>query len=113
PGLAAERDRVAVPRQPVEIGTVKARESLQTIERAGSLERLGVKLKRRVRRVAARAAAGALLGALRVRRRIGAEEELPVATRGRPEQGEPMRLALEDRHAVEVRPDPADEQRIS
>ena len=76
PRLARERDRIAVARQAVEIGAMKARESLQFVERSRHFESLGVKLECRVRGIAAGAAASALLGIPGMRRRVGAQENL-------------------------------------
>ena len=59
------------------------------------------------------AAAGRLLGALRVRRAVGAEEEARIAAGRGPTQRQPVPLALDDRQAVVVRPDAADEQVVA
>src|SRR5450631_2016705 len=76
PGLLSEADRALVARQAVEIRAEVAGEALQPVEPPDGLEGLRVQFERRVRRVDAGAAAGSLLGAARVRRAVGAEEEL-------------------------------------
>jgi hypothetical protein len=65
------------------------------------------------RGVAAGAATGMFLGALGMRRRIGAEEELVIARRGCRYQRLAMGLALQDRQAVVVRTDAALEDLVA
>ncbi len=49
----------------------------------------------------------------RVRRTVGAQEELRVAAGGRLHQGHAVLLALEDGQAVVMRPDPAHEDGVA
>jgi hypothetical protein len=92
---------------------VEAGEAFQLVERAGGVERLGVQLHRRVAGVAARAAGGVLLQVRRMRRAVGAQEEPRVARRGGFDQRQAVRLALEHRQAVVVRPDAAQEDGVA
>src|SRR5665213_533272 len=79
PVLPSQRDRVGVALQPVEIGTVEAREALERVERAGGVEHFRIEFERGGRRVAAGASAGALFRVSRMGRAVGAEEELRIA----------------------------------
>ena len=99
--------------QAVPVRAVEAGERFQPVERAGLLESFGVQFQRGVGGVAAGAAAGSFFGHLRVRRRIGAEEEFRAAGNGRGDQRLAVRLALEDRQAVPVRTDAAQENGVA
>mmetsp|Transcript_36256 Transcript_36256/g.76180 ORF Transcript_36256/g.76180 Transcript_36256/m.76180 type:complete len:315 (-) Transcript_36256:18-962(-) len=90
-----------------------AAESLQILQLPHALERLGVQLQRRVGRVRSRASARRLLRLDGVRCRIGSEEELGIARRGRLQQRLAMALAFQYGEAVEVWFDPADEQCVT
>ncbi len=63
--------------------------------------------------VAAGATACGFLGVLRVRRRVGAQEKLAVAAGGGVQQGDLMGIALEDRQAIEVRTNTANQHVIA
>ena len=89
------------------------RESLQMLQGAGLLEHLGIEFDRRVRAEGSGTAAGALLALKRMRGAVGAEKEPRMsAGRGR-DQRKPMMLALEDRQAIQMRANPADEHGIA
>ncbi len=90
-----------------------AGKALQPVERARRVEHGGIAFQREGRVEDAGAAAGGLLGIDRVRRRVGAEEEFGIARRRRGDQRLPVALALEDRQAIEVRPDAPGEQRVA
>ncbi len=106
PFFTNQGDAIGVGRQTVEARAVEAGKRFELVQRITLFERFGIQLDGGVRGVAAGAAAGGFLGVLGVRRRIGAEEELRAAAGGGVEQGFLMGIALEDRQAVEVRPDP-------
>src|SRR6185437_16893963 len=95
PGLAHQRDGAFVLRQAIERRAEPRGEVLEALERAGLLERAGVELERGVRRVHAGTAAGALLVAARMRRAVGAEEELRITRRGGLDQRLAVLFALE------------------
>ena len=113
PGSPDQGEVVAIARQTVEVRAVKGGECLEFFQRAGRFEGLRVQLDRGVRREDAGAAAGALLRSRRMRRAVGAQKEARRAGGHGLEQRGPMRLLLEHRQAVVMRPDAADEQRIA
>ena len=92
---------------------MQAGEAFQAVERAGALEGLGIELDRRQRGVAAGAGRGVLLQVRRVRRAVGAEEELRAARGGRGHQRAAVFLALEHRQAVVVRAQAAGEDGVA
>ena len=92
---------------------MEAGEGFETIEGTRLFEGFRVELDRRVRGIDAGAAAVGLLRVTRMRRAVGAEEEFRAAAGGSRHQRSAVLLALEDRQAVMVRPDPAHEQRIA
>src|SRR5690606_32785470 len=83
PGLTHQLDLLDVARQTIEVSAEEAGEALQALERSRLLERLRVERERRVGGVDARAAAGRVLGPLRVRRAVRSEEEPRAAGGGR------------------------------
>src|SRR5690606_15580479 len=113
PGSAYQRDALFVARQTVEVRTVEAGEGFQPVERAGLFERLCIQLDRRMRGEAAGTTAGRFLVVTRMRRAVGAEEELVALARRRGDQGFAMLFALEHRQAVVMRPDAALENGIA
>src|SRR5438445_298372 len=82
----------------------RASERFESVQRASGLEDLGVELEGERRRIAAGAAARALLAVPRMRRRIGAQKELGAARRRCGDERLAVLLALEYRQAVEMRP---------
>src|SRR5208282_4278065 len=113
PSLAAQRHRVAIAGESVEIGPVETREAFQSVKRSGGFKRLRVELQRRVRGIAARAAAAIFLGLARVWRRVSPQKKLGVATGRRLEQRPTVQLALQDWAAIAMRPDTTLEQRVA
>ena len=92
---------------------MKTGERLQPVERRGLLEDLGVELDGSMRGINTRAAASGLFGVTRVRRAVGAEKKLRVAACGCGNQRAAVRLALQQRQAVMVRPQAALEHRVT
>src|SRR5450755_2574654 len=113
PGELLQGHRRVVQRQTVEGSAGPARELLEPVERAGGLERLGVKLERAEGGVAAGAAVGVLLQRRRMRGAVGAEKEAVAARGRRGDERAPVLFALQDRKAVEVRPQATAEQRVA
>ena len=102
-----------MPRQPVEIGAEMTGKCFQPVEPADRFERFGVQFDRGVSGKHAGASAVIFLGGPLVRCAVGAEEKPRTAAGGGLEQRLPVTLALEYRQAIEVRPDAAQENRIS
>ena len=113
PRFAPQRHRFLVARQTVEIGAEEARESFQLVERAGFFEGFGVELDARAARCSSRRSRTRAPSALRMRRAVRAEEKARVAAGRRLDQRHAMRLALQHRQAVVVRPDAAAENRVA
>src|SRR6185312_3980210 len=106
PGLGLERDLVRVGRQSVMRRPVERGEGLELVERALLLEHLEVALDRDRRVEEAGNAGDVELLRDRMGRRIGAEEEARIARNGGLPEREPVALALQHRHAIEVGLDP-------
>ena len=103
-----------VRRQPVELRAELGGEAFQPVERARLLE--GDRRTARSRHARCRcrrSRKSASLALPRMRRAVGAEEELRVAGGGRLDQRLAVLLALEHRQAVVVRPDAAEEERVA
>ena len=113
PLFFAQRDGLGVARQSVVVRTIKTGEGFQLVQRARCLERFGIQLDGVVRGVATGAAAGILFGVLRVWGAVGAEEEFFVAAGGGFHQCFAVCLAFQDRQAVEVRADAADQHGVA
>src|SRR3954463_15301061 len=98
-----EGDRLLVDWQVVETSAVDRRERFQLVERAFVLEHARIALERVWRIEQSGAAAGTFLRMARVRRTVGAEEDVrPTRNRCAP-HSQPMLLTLGDREAVSVR----------
>src|SRR5262245_51271438 len=100
PRRALEPNGVAIARKAVEIGTVKAGESFEAVERARFLEDFRIELECMRRGVAASTAERRFLDMPRVRRGVGSQKELRVAGSCRGDQRAPVRLALENRQTI-------------
>jgi hypothetical protein len=100
PCATFEHDVVCIAREAVEIRTMKAGEALQSIQRMGLLERLGIQLDGRMRGVDAGTAALGFLRIPAVRRAVGAKEKFRASTRCRIQQCLAMLFAFQDRQAV-------------
>src|SRR5690606_30295914 len=96
-----------------EVGAEQAGETFQLVQGIALLERFGIQLNGGVRGVAAGTAAGGFLGMLGVGRRVGAQEELRITAGGGVQQRVLMHVALEDRQAIKVRADAADQHMVA
>ena len=92
---------------------MKAGEGFETIQRIGLLKHFCIQFNRRVRGVDAGVPACGFLISARMRRAVGAEKKLFVATGGGLDQREPMRFALQDRPAVMMWSQSAVEERVA
>ena len=92
---------------------MQAGETFQLVQCIALLERLGVHLDGSVCGVATGTTAGGFLGVTGMRCRVGAEEELRVAAGGRVQQRHLVGVALEDRQAIEVRANTADQHVVA
>jgi putative FmdB family regulatory protein len=102
-----------VARQAEKIRAIPPGESIQPLQRSGRLESFRVQLHRRMGGIATRAAAGCFLGVARMGRAVSTEKKAGIAADGGIQQGLAMRLPLEDRQAVIMRPHPTGQQRIA
>ena len=103
-GFAAfERRRAFIERQAVEAGAVLGCEGFEPLERTFLVEYRSVAFKRERGVENAGAAAGRFLRRARMRRAVGAEEELGRARGRRLADRQPVLLALGDRQAICVR----------
>ena len=92
---------------------MKAGEGFQFVQGTGGFKGFGVQLQRSRGGVATSAADALLLQLRRVRRAVGAQEELLAAGRGRLHQGQAVAFLLQHRQAVVVRPQAAHEERVA
>ncbi|MNM20265.1 hypothetical protein D3C81_306010 [compost metagenome] len=92
---------------------MQAGKAFELVQRIALLERFGVHLDGCVGGVATRASAGGFLGVTGVWRRVGAEEEFRIATGSRVQQCHLVGVALEDRQAIEVRTNTANQHVVA
>ena len=108
-----QRDRTLVERQAVETGAVLGGEGFEAVESAFFIEERRIAFEREGRVEDAGAAAGGFLRVPRVRRAVGAEENVRRARDCRPPDRDAVLLPLGDGQAISVRANAALEDRVA